>query len=320
VAAAGPEAADEVASVTTRQDSDVDAAALSQLVDSVRDGRVSTDDAVAHLRRLPFADLGFARVDHHRALRQGRAETVYGPGKTPDQCAAIVAELLRGQAASPVLLSRADDDQAAASLAANAGGTAHRHDGRGRSGTAHATVVWRPAPRRPGRVVVVTAGTADLPVADECAVTLAAHGIEPDRVNDVGVAGLHRLLAVADRIVEADAVVVVAGMEGALASVVTGLTGAPVVAVPTSVGYGASLEGVTALLGMLASCASGLAVVGIDNGFGAACAVLRLLPAAARPVPADSPNPVPADSPSPVPVDSPGPVPGGLASPVDAHA
>jgi NCAIR mutase (PurE)-related protein len=307
---------DEVASVTTGQDSDVDAADMRQLLDAVRDGRLPVDDALAAVRRLPFADLGFARVDHHRALRQGRAETVYGPGKTPDQCATIVAELLAGpgrgdhdglrgpnaetglrgpnvetglrgpnaqtglrgpnaQDGPPVLLSRADDHQATAALAANPGGTAHRFAGP----DPHLTVVWRPAARRPERVVVVTAGTADLPVADECAVTLAAHGIEPERLTDVGVAGLHRLLAVADRLVEADAVVVVAGMEGALASVVGGLTGAPVIAVPTSVGYGASLDGVTALLGMLASCASGLAVVGIDNGFGAACAVLRLLPA-----------------------------------------
>jgi NCAIR mutase (PurE)-related protein len=126
--------------------------------------------------------------------------------------------------------------------------------------------------------VVVTAGTADLPVADECAATLSAHGIEPTRLTDVGVAGLHRLLAVIDVVTEADALIVVAGMEGALASVVAGLTAAPIVAVPTSVGYGAALEGVTALLAMMSSCAAGLTVVGIDNGFGAASAVLRMLP------------------------------------------
>jgi NCAIR mutase (PurE)-related protein len=262
---------DAVAAVTTGQDRAVDAVALSRLLAAVRDGHLRVDDAVAELRRLPYADLGFARVDHHRALRQGRAETVYGPGKTAEQAAAIVTELLTA-ASGPVLLSRATDGQAATAVAANAGGEVHRH------GPGHSTVVWRPAPPRSGRVLVVTAGTADLPVADECAVTLAAHGVEPERLTDVGVAGIHRLLAVADRLAEADAVVVVAGMEGALASVAGGLTGAPVVAVPTSVGYGASLEGVTALLGMLASCASGLTVVGIDNGFGAACAVLRLLP------------------------------------------
>jgi NCAIR mutase (PurE)-related protein len=131
-------------------------------------------------------------------------------------------------------------------------------------------------------VLVVTAGTADLPVADECVATLEAHGFAPVRLADVGVAGLHRVLAAVDELAEADAVVVVAGMEGALASVVAGLTAAPVIAVPTSTGYGAGLEGVTALLGMLASCASGLTVVGIDNGFGAASAVVRLLPAPVR--------------------------------------
>jgi NCAIR mutase (PurE)-related protein len=248
----------------------VDEAALRQFLDDVRAGAISADDAVARLRRLPFADLGFARVDHHRALRQHMAEAVYGPGKTPEQCAAIIAELLRG-GDGPVVLTRASEDQAAAAMAANQGAE--------RTGS---TLVWRPAERRPERVVVVTAGTADLPVADECSATLAAHGIIAERVTDVGVAGVHRLLAAEDALTSADAVVVIAGMEGALASLVGGLTGAPVVAVPTSVGYGASLEGVTALLAMLASCAAGLTVVGIDNGFGAASAVVRVLNAGAR--------------------------------------
>jgi NCAIR mutase (PurE)-related protein len=139
------------------------------------------------------------------------------------------------------------------------------------------TVVWRPAAERRERVAVVTAGTADLPVADECAATLAAHGLRPLRITDVGVAGLHRILDAAEELAAVDAIVVVAGMEGALASVVGGLSSAPVVAVPTSVGYGSSLDGITALLGMLASCASGLTVVGIDNGFGAAIAIIRML-------------------------------------------
>lgn len=243
----------------------VDEAALQRLLDDVRTGEVHPDDALAQLRRLPFADLGFARVDHHRALRQGAPEAVYGPGKAPAHAAAIVAELLDA-GASPVLLTRASDEQAAAALAANPGGTQH--------GT---TVVWRPAAPRPERVVVATAGTADLPVAEECAAVLEAHGIEPIRLTDAGVAGVHRLLAEVDVLADADAVVVIAGMEGALASVVGGLTPAPVVAVPTSVGYGAALEGVTALLAMLSSCAAGLTVVGIDNGYGAATAVLRML-------------------------------------------
>jgi NCAIR mutase (PurE)-related protein len=178
----------------------------------------------------------------------------------------IVGELL-AHGHGPVLLTRASVEQVDAVLAAHPEGTA-------RSGS----VVWRPTEqRRAGRVLVVSAGTADQAVADECMLTLRAYGFAPDRLADVGVAGIHRLLAHVDAIMDADAVVVVAGMEGALASVVGGITGAPVVAVPTSVGYGAAFEGVTALLAMLSSCASGVTVVGIDNGFGAACAVARLL-------------------------------------------
>jgi NCAIR mutase (PurE)-related protein len=243
----------------------VDEAALQQILEAVRSGDLHPDDALATLRRLPFADLGFARVDHHRSLRQGLPEAVYGPGKAPEHAAAIIRELLDA-GASPVLLTRASDEQAAAALAANPDGV--------QRGT---TLVWRPAAPRPEKVVVCTAGTADLPVAEECVTVLEAHGIEPVRLTDAGVAGVHRLLADVDVLDGADAVVVVAGMEGALASLVGGLTGAPVVAVPTSVGYGAGLEGVTALLAMLSSCAAGLAVVGIDNGYGAACAVLRML-------------------------------------------
>lgn len=249
----------------------MDETAVRQLLEDVRAGTVDADEAVRRLRRLPFADLGFARVDHHRALRQGAAEAVYGPGKTPEQCAGVVAELLAEPAPLPVVLTRATPAQVEASLAGSPGGEVTV------SGEL-ATVVWRPAPERPGRVLVVTAGTADLPVADECAAVLAASGFRPVRLTDCGVAGVHRLLASVDELAEADAVVVVAGMEGALASVVGGVTPAPVVAVPTSVGYGAALEGVTALLAMLSSCAAGITVVGIDNGFGAACAVARMLP------------------------------------------
>ena len=246
----------------------MDEAAVRRLLDDVRSGALSADDAVARLRRLPFADLGFAKVDHHRALRQGMPEAVYGPGKSPEQCAAIVAELLAEEGGGPVLLTRVDEAQAATALERNPGGV--------RTGR---TLAWRSRLPRPGRVVVVTAGTSDLPVAEECIATLTAHGLRPVLDPDVGVAGVHRLLASADELAGADAVVVVAGMEGALASLVGGITPAPVVAVPTSTGYGAALEGVTALLAMLSSCAAGLTVVGIDNGFGAACAVLRILPA-----------------------------------------
>src|SRR3954453_5421921 len=181
----------------------MDEGAVRRLLDAVRDGTLPADAAVAELRRLPFADLGFARVDHHRALRQGRAEAVYGPGKTPEQCAAIVEELLRDGDA-PVLLTRASPAQIDAVTVANPGANV-----RG------STIAWRPAAPRPERVVVATAGTADLPVAEECAATLWAHGIDPVRVTDVGVAGVHRLLASADDVISADAVVVVAGMEGA---------------------------------------------------------------------------------------------------------
>ena len=245
----------------------MDESALRQLLDDVRTGVVDADDAVARLRRLPFADLGFARVDHHRSLRTDLPEAVYGPGKTPGQCAAIVAELLAHHGNDPVLLTRASDEQAEAALDRNHGGV--------RTG---ATVVWRAATEsRSVRVPVICAGTADLPVAEECRTVLRAHGVPAELLADVGVAGVHRLLASVDELADADAIVVVAGMEGALASLVGGITPAPVVAVPTSVGYGASLEGVTALLAMLASCASGITVVGIDNGYGAACAVLRIL-------------------------------------------
>jgi NCAIR mutase (PurE)-related protein len=248
----------------------MDELALRQLLDDVGAGVVAPDDAVARLRRLPFADLGFARVDHHRRLRQRVGEAVYAPGKTPEQCALIVDELLSEPGGGPVLLTRAEPAQVAAAVEIAPGGEVTTRG-------SLATVVWRPAPVRPGRVVVVTAGTADLPVAEECVAVLRAYGLRPTVLADCGVAGVHRLLASVDELAEADAVVVVAGMEGALASLVGGISPAPIVAVPVSTGYGAALEGVTALLAMHASCAAGLTVVGIDNGFGAACAVARIL-------------------------------------------
>ena len=248
----------------------MDEPALRQLLDDLRSGTTHPDEALARLRRLPFADLGFAKVDHHRALRQRMGEAVYAPGKLPGHCAAIVTELLREPGSGPVVLSRANEEQVRAVIEA-------APDGETTATGASFTVVWRPAGERPVRVVVVTAGTADLPVAAECTAVLGAFGLRPTLLADCGVAGVHRLLASVDELVQADGVVVVAGMEGALASLVAGMCAAPVVAVPTSAGYGAGLEGVTALLGMLASCAPGLTVVGIDNGFGAACAVARML-------------------------------------------
>jgi len=261
----------------------MDESALRSLLDRLVAGTIDADEAVRQLRRLPFADLGYALVDHHRALRQGLPEAVYAPGKTAEHCTGIVGELLAGSGGGPVVLSRATADQVAAVLAAHPAGEV--------DGT---TVVWRPATARPERVVVVTAGTADLAVAWECRATLRAFGFDADLIADAGVAGLHRLLAQLDRLQSADAVVVVAGMEGALASAVGGLIAAPVIAVPTSVGYGSSLQGVTALLAMLASCASGVVVVGIDNGFGAAHAVARVLGPPARRAAGGPPPPPPA--------------------------
>ena len=253
----------------------MDDSSLRSLVEAVADGRCTPDDAVRQLRRLPYSDLGFARVDHHRDLRQGMPEAVYGPGKTPEHCAGVVDDLLSATD-GPVLLTRATDAQvkavsAVAAVARPRAGhrvreRALRHRGLPRRGDAA------------GTVAVITAGTADLPVATECVAVLVALGFDPTLLVDCGVAGLHRLLAEIDTIAMADAVVVIAGMEGALASVIGGLTPAPVVAVPTSTGYGAAFEGVTALLTMLSSCSSGITVVGIDNGYGAACAIARLLP------------------------------------------
>lgn len=243
----------------------MDETALRDLIDGIRAGSIDPDDAVARLSRLPFADVDGASIDHHRTLRQGMPEAVYGPGKTVEHCVKIVGELL-DHGSGPVLLTRTDAEQRSACLGEH-----------GSADEANGSMLWRaPAVSRSSDVLVVTAGTSDLAVADEARLTLRAHGFEPRLIADVGVSGLHRLLARIDEVAAADAVIVVAGMEGALASVIGGLTSGPVVAVPTSVGYGASLDGITALLAMHASCASGVTVVGIDNGFGAACAIARM--------------------------------------------
>ncbi|GAA0558867.1 nickel pincer cofactor biosynthesis protein LarB [Paractinoplanes ferrugineus] len=206
------------------------------------------------------------RLDPERFRRTGIAEAVYAPGKSPEQCAAAVAGLLAGGPAGPVLLTRAAPEQVEAARERNPGAT-----------ETAAGLVWHALPPAPGTVLVLTAGTGDLPVAREAVAVLAAYGHDSTLVADVGVAGLHRVLAQRRRLAEADVVIVVAGMEGALASVAAGLTGAPVIAVPTSTGYGSGLEGVTALLAMTASCSPGVTVVGIDNGFGAGCAAVRTL-------------------------------------------
>jgi pyridinium-3,5-biscarboxylic acid mononucleotide synthase len=248
----------------------VNAQQLGTLLAEVAAGRLAPDAALDRLRQLPFEDLSFARIDHHRSLRQGHPEVVFCEGKTPEQVAAICER-----------------------LAAMTGGFLGT-----RCTEAHAiavrlvfpAAVWSPiartihltpedaaeAPADAGTILVVSAGTSDLPVAEEAAVVAGVFGHRVERLVDVGVAGIHRLLASGDRLREADVIIVVAGMEGALPSVVGGLVAAPVIAVPTSVGYGASFGGLAALLGMLNSCAAGVTVVNIDNGFGAAAAASRI--------------------------------------------
>lgn len=234
---------------------------IRQLMEQVRAGEVQPDEACERLRALPFEDLGFAKVDHHRALRRGFPETVLAEGKTPEQ----VARILQALAAQspPVIATRASAEHFAAVRAAIPQAEYHE--------TARIIRVGPMPELLSGRdpVVVVTAGTSDIPVAEEAAVTAELAACPVERIFDVGVAGIHRLLDHRERLMRASAIVVVAGMEGALASVVGGLVAVPVIAVPTSVGYGAAFEGLAALLGMLNSCASGVAVVNIDNGFGA---------------------------------------------------
>jgi hypothetical protein len=238
----------------------VDRDAIRRLLEDLRAGRVGVEGALDRLRGLPYEDLGFAKVDHHRALRGGAAEAVFCPGKTPEQVVAIVERLAARHA--NVLATRAGTDVAAAVAAA---GLAHVYHPIAR------LLVVHPEPVDPvGLIVVASAGTADLPVAEEAALVAEALGNRVERLNDCGVAGLHRLLAHYDLLAEANAIVVVAGMEGALPSVVGGLVDRPVIAVPTSVGYGASFGGIAALLAMLNSCAPGVSVVNIDNGYGAA--------------------------------------------------
>ncbi|HWL64768.1 MAG TPA: nickel pincer cofactor biosynthesis protein LarB [Actinomycetota bacterium] len=241
---------------------------VEELLLAVRDGRVGVDDAVDMLSDLPFSDLGMAMLDTHRELRQGMPEAVYAEGKTIEQVLEITERLV-ATTTGPVLVTRATDETGSALVARFPNAVHHRDAG---------LVVVRSEPRDGvgGLVAVLAAGTSDLPVADEAAFTAAALGLKIERFNDVGVAGLHRLLAVREQLAAADVIVVVAGMEGALASLVGGITPAPVIAVPTSVGYGSSFEGLAALLAMLNSCAAGVAVMNIDNGFGAAMFALRL--------------------------------------------
>lgn len=241
---------------------------VAALLAQVAAGRLAPAAALERLAHFPTEDLTFARIDHHRSLRQGQPEVVFCEGKTTDQVVAICERLAR--ATGGFLGTRAAPEQARA---------LKRRFRRVEWNELGRTVLLRPkgAPARRGKVLVVSAGTSDLPVAEEAAVVADAFGMEVDRLADVGVAGIHRLLSAIARLREADVLIVVAGMEGALPSVVAGLVARPVIAVPTSVGYGAAFGGIAALLGMLTSCASGITVVNIDNGFGAAAAAGRIL-------------------------------------------
>jgi pyridinium-3,5-biscarboxylic acid mononucleotide synthase len=236
---------------------------LRELLEQVRAGAVDVDAAMERVRHLPFEDLGFAKVDHHRALRHGMPEVVFGQGKTPDQVSAIAASLLAK--APNVLITRASAPVAERIL--------REHPDAEHFPASGAVRVWRDRTiNGKGTIAIVCAGTSDLFVAEEAQVTAEVMGNHVDAIHDIGVAGIHRLMQNRERLFAARVVIVAAGMEGALPSVVGGLVAAPVIAVPTSVGYGASFHGLAALLGMLNSCASNVTVVNIDNGFGAAYA------------------------------------------------
>lgn len=236
---------------------------LLKLLEDYKKGVVSEDAIVLKIKEAPFEDLGFAKIDHHRAIRQGIAEVVYGASKTPEQILKISeSALAAGQ--KTVLITRMKAE--AAELLQKKLGAKFSYDELSHIGICGDL----PSPDGRGKIAIVTGGTSDMPVAEEAAKTCEAFGNEVVRVYDAGVAGLHRLLAHLDTLMSATVVIAIAGMEGALASVVGGLVDCPVIAVPTSVGYGASFGGLSALLSMLNSCASGVSVVNIDNGFGAA--------------------------------------------------
>ena len=229
-----------------------------EILEKVASGEMTPEEAELQLKMKPFVDLGFAKPDLHRGLRQGIPEVIFGEGKTPEQIDAITASLLEG-GQKTVLITRLSSEKASALK------TSTKYFDVARIGVAGII----PEPSAKGTIVVATGGTSDLPVAEEAAVTAELLGNKVNRVYDVGVSGLHRLLSHKEELMSASVVIAVAGMEGALASVIGGLVDCPVIAVPTSIGYGASFEGLTALLAMMNSCASGVTVVNIDNGFGA---------------------------------------------------
>ena len=233
---------------------------IKQLLENVRDGKTSVDDALLSIKKQPFEDIGYAKVDLHRKIRQGAAEVIYGKGKTAQQIIGIV-ETMQKAGQKTILITRIDEDKAAEVQ------KSVKFDYRKEA--AIGIVGDLPQPDGIGKIVVATGGTSDIPVAEEAALTAEVLGNQVVRLYDVGVAGLHRTLAHIDDIMNATVIIAIAGMEGALASVIGGLADCPVIAVPTSVGYGASFNGLSALLSMLNSCASGVSVVNIDNGFGA---------------------------------------------------
>lgn len=238
---------------------------LLKILESVKAGGLAPDKAIERLKYLPFEDLGFAKVDHHRALRQGFAEVIFGKGKTPQQVAEIVKAMLRQKdSRQNILVTRADAKMFAAVKKLNRAAKFHPLSGA-------ITIERSTEITGKGSILVVSAGTSDIPVAEESLLTARMMGNRAEHLYDVGVAGIHRLLEHREKLTQARVIICVAGMEGALPSVVGGLVPVPVIAVPTSVGYGASFGGVAALLGMLNSCASNVTVVNIDNGFGAAC-------------------------------------------------
>ena len=233
---------------------------IRKLLEGVNDGSVSIDEALLKLKTKPFEDIGYAKIDMHRKLRQGTAEVIYGAGKTAEQIIGIASTMLEnGQ--NTILITRLSEETA--SVVEKAHPMNYYKEAR------CGIIGQMPSPDGIGKIVVATGGTSDIPVAEEAALTAAILGNEVVRLYDVGVAGLHRTLAYLDEIMSASVIIAIAGMEGALASVIGGLADCPVIAVPTSVGYGASFNGLSALLSMLNSCASGVSVVNIDNGFGA---------------------------------------------------
>lgn len=246
----------------------MDVTYLTKILNQVASHDVCVTDALEQLKNLPYEDIGFANIDQHRNLRTGQAEVIFGQGKTPEQIAKIVEHMMHDNAR--ILVTRTDELDFTAVRKVAPTAEYHRL-------ARIITIGQKPKPdKTDGPIAVVTAGTSDIPVAEEAAVTAEYFGNEVDRIYDVGVAGIHRLFGKLDRIQQADVLIVIAGMEGALASVVGGLVNVPVIAVPTSIGYGASLGGLAALLSMLNSCANGIGVVNIDNGYGAACLASKI--------------------------------------------